>query len=253
MNRIIAIVNRKGGSGKTVTTFNLAGALTEAGKKVLTIDLDPQASLTKGWGLAPGEVTLSEVLVQGGEQFEDLVQPTDFDNLWAIPADPDLNAIESGLREVPGRELRLRRAFRKFFNRQFDYILLDCPPSLGALTQNGLVATQEVVIPLDGGTYSREGLASTLSTIQFIQEEINYDLKVLGILICNVKDYTTYDSEVEEAIREQFGDLVFKTVISNSIKVDESAEAGRPLVYYMRTFRLSDAYRKLAQEIGQRS
>lgn len=253
MNRTIAIVNRKGGSGKTVTTFNLAGALAEADKTVLTIDLDPQGSLTKGWRLTPGEVTLSEVLVQGGEQFEDLIQPTDFDNLWAIPSDPDLNAIESGLREVPGRELRLRRAFRKFFDRQLDYILLDCPPSLGALTQNALVATQKVIIPLDGGTYSRDGLASTLATIRFIQEEINYDLGVSGILICNVKDYTTYDSEVVEALREQFEGMVFETVISNSIKVDESVEAGQPLVFYMRTFRLSDAYRELAHEIEQRS
>lgn len=252
-NRTIAIVNRKGGSGKTVTTFNLAGALTEFGETVLTIDLDPQASLTKGWRLTPNEVKLSQALVRGEEHFEQLIQETAIDNLWAIPADPDLNAIESGLREVPGRELRLRRCLSKFFDRRFDYILLDCPPSLGSLTQNALVATQEVIIPIDGGTYSRDGLASTLASIKFIQEEINYGLKVLGVLICNVKDYTNYDSHVEEVIREQFGDLVFETVISTSIKVDESVEAGQPLVYYMRSFRLSDAYRELAQEIRERT
>ena len=253
MNRIIAIVNRKGGSGKTVTAFNLAGALTEAQKTVLAIDLDPQGSLTKAWDLTPAGIRFSQVLIQGGEEFEKLIQPTDFDNLWAVPADPDLNAIESGLREVPGRELRLRRCFQRSFTREFDYVLLDCPPSLGSLTQNALVATQEVIIPIDGGTFSRDALATTLATINFIQEEINYSLKILGLLICNVKDYTIYDSTVEKAIREQFGDLVFKTVIPNSIKVDESVEAGQPLVYYLRSFRLSDAYRDLTREVEERA
>ena len=128
MNRTIAIVNRKGGSGKTVSTFNLAGALSEAGRKVLTIDLDPQGSLTKGWGLTPGPAKLSQILIEGGEGFEQLIQKTNIDNLWAIAADPDLNAIESGLREVPGRELRLRRCLHRFFTGEFDYILLDSAP-----------------------------------------------------------------------------------------------------------------------------
>ena len=253
MNRTIAIVNRKGGSGKTVSTFNLAGAMTEAGRKVLTIDLDPQCSLTKGWGLAPGPRKLSQVLIQGGEGFEELIQPSAIENLWAIAADPDLNAIESGLREVPGREFRLRRCLQKFFSRKFDYVLVDCPPSLGSLTQNALVASQEVLIPIDGGTYSRDALATTLATIHFIQEEINYDLKLLGVLICNVKTYTLYDSAAEQALRDQFGDLMFETVISTSIKVDESVEARQPLVYYMRSFRVSNAYRALVREIEARA
>ena len=253
MNRTIAIVNRKGGSGKTVTTFNLAGALAEAQKTVLTIDLDPQGSLTRSWNLPPREVKFSQVLIRGGEGFEELIQPTNFDNLWAIPADPNLNAIESGLREVPGRELRLCRCLQRFFTREFGYILLDCPPSLGTLTQNALVATQEVIIPIDCGIYARDALATTLATIKFIQEEINYDLKLLGVLICNVKDYTVYDSTAEKAIRAQFGELVFRTLIPSSIKVDESVEAGQPLVYYMRTFRLSNAYRSLTREIQERT
>jgi chromosome partitioning protein len=253
VNRTIAIVNRKGGSGKTVSTFNLAGAMTEAGRKVLTIDLDPQGSLTKGWGLTPAPKKFSQILIGGGEGFEELIQTTDIENLWAIAADSDLSAIESGLREVPGREFRLRRCLQKFFSSRFDYILLDCPPSLGSLTQNALVATKEVLIPIDGGTYSRDALATTLATIHFIQEEINYDLKLLGVLICNVKTYTVYDSAAEQALRDQFRDLVFETVIPTSIKVDESVEARQPLVYYMRSFRVSDAYRELAREIEARA
>jgi len=252
VNRVIAIVNRKGGSGKTVTVFNLAGAFAEAGKTVLTIDLDPQGSLSKGLKLHPTNPPLSQVLIKGGEGFDSLIQPTNIENLFVIPADRDLNAIETGLREIPGRELRLRRCFKKFLTRKFDYILVDTPPSLGALSQNALVAADGVLIPIDGGTYGRDALGTTLDVIDFIKEEINYTLKLLGILICNVKSFTVFDQSAEAVIREQFGDLVFETVISNSIKVDEAAEAGLPLVFYKRTFRLSERYRELARDIDAR-
>jgi chromosome partitioning protein len=118
MAHILAIANRKGGSAKTITTLNLAGALAQAGYATLVIDLDPQASLTRGLNIPEGEVRLSDVLVRGGEGFDDLIQPTCFDNLFAIPADSDLNGIESGLREVAGRELRLRRCLGKYLTRQ---------------------------------------------------------------------------------------------------------------------------------------
>jgi chromosome partitioning protein len=252
MNRAIAIVNRKGGSGKTVTAFNLAGAFAEAGRSVLVIDLDPQGSLTKGLNVSPANPTFSQVLLKGGEGFSDLIQKTHIPNLSAIPSDRDLNAIETGLREVPGRELRLRRCLAKFLTREFDYILIDCPPSLGSLTQNALVAAGEVLIPVDCGTYGRDALGTTLDVIDFIKEEINYNLKLLGVLICNVKPRTTFDTMAETMVREQFGDLVFKTVIPNSIKVDEASEAKQPLVFYMRTFQLSERYRELARDIEAR-
>lgn len=149
MARVIAIVNRKGGSGKTVTVLNLAGALAEAGKTVLTIDLDPQGSLSKGLKVPPTNLPLSQALIKGEDGFDSLIQPTTIENLFVIPADRELNAIETGLREMPGRELRLRRCLRKFLTREFDYILVDTPPSLGALSQNALVAASEAVIPID--------------------------------------------------------------------------------------------------------
>lgn len=252
MTRTICFANRKGGAGKTVTCFNLAGAFAEAGRQVLVIDLDPQGSLSKGLNVAPSNPTLSQTLLAGGEGFTSLIQDTHIPGLWAIPADRDLNAIETGLREIAGRELRLRRCLQRFLTRSFDYILMDCPPSLGSLTQNALVAAGEVLIPVDCGSYGRDALGTTLDVIAFIREEINYNLKLLGVLICNVKPHTTYDAMAEAAIREQFGDLVFKTVIPNSIKVDEASEAKLPLVFYLRTFHLSELYRALAREVEGR-
>jgi chromosome partitioning protein len=252
INRVIAVVNRKGGSAKTVTCFNLAGALAESGQRVLVIDLDPQGSLSKGLALQAGDPLLSAVLLRGGEGFDALIQETRIPNLYAIPADRELNAIESGLREIPGRELRLRRCLSKSLSREFDTILVDCPPSLGSLTQNALVAAGEVLIPVDCGSYGRDALGATLDVIQFIREEINYNLKILGVLICNVNPHTTFDALAEAAIREQFGELVFKTVIPNSIKIDESSEAKQPLVFYARTFPLAERFRELARDIAAR-
>ena len=252
MSRVIAIVNRKGGSGKTVTAFNLAGAFAELGKTLLTIDLDPQASLSKGLNIFPTNPPFSRILIEGGDGFETLIQATHIENLFSIPADRDLNAIEAGLKEVPGKEFRLRRCLRRFLAREFDFILVDTPPTLGSLTQNALVAADEILIPVDCGTYGRDALGTTLDVIDFIREEINYNLRILGILICNVKTFTTFDKTAQAAIREQFGDLVFRTVIPNSIKVDEASEAGLPLVFYKRTFRISEQYRQLAGEIEAR-
>lgn len=245
----IAIANRKGGSAKTVTTINLAGALAEAGHSTLAIDLDPQGSLTRGLGVAEGNPQLSEVLIRGGEGFTDLIQPTHVPGLSVIPADGDLNGIETGLREVPGRELRLRRCMTKYLERQFDYILLDCPPSLGALTVNALVAANYVVIPVDCGSYGRDALASTLATIEFTREEINYNLRVLGILVCNVNTRTSYDQMAESALRQQFGSLVLEVSIPTSIRVDEAAESRLPVVCYDGRSSLAKRFRDLAREI----
>jgi len=250
--RIIAIVNRKGGSGKTVTAFNLAGALVEASLAVLAIDLDPQGSLTKGLDVTPGNPALSEVLIRGGEGFSDLIQITHIPNLCMIPADPDLNGIETGLREVPGRELRLRRCLSKFLTRNFEYVLLDCPPSLGALTVNALVAASATIIPVDCGSYGRDALGSTLATIDFTREEINYNLRVLGVLVCNVNTRTTYDQLAEASVREQFGDVVFSTSIPTSIRIDEAAEAKKPVVFYDPKSSLAEKYRELAREVIRR-
>ncbi|MBI4317271.1 MAG: ParA family protein [Chloroflexi bacterium] len=252
MPRVIAIVNRKGGSGKTVTAFNMAGAFAEADYRVLTIDLDPQGSLSKGLAISPGSPAFSEVLIRGGEGFTDLVQLTHIPNLYIVPSDPDLNGIETGLREVPGRELRLRRCLAKFMTEHFEYILLDCPPSLGALTVNALVAAGDVVIPVDCGSYGRDALGSTIATIEFTKEEINYNLRVLGVLVCNVNSRTTYDQLAESSIRQQFGQLVFSTSIPTSIKIDEAAEAKKPLVFYDPRSSLAQRYRDLVAEIVDR-
>lgn len=252
MPNVIAIANRKGGSGKTVTAFNLAGAFAEANVPVLVIDLDPQGSLTKGLDITPGNPNLSDVLIRGGEGFTDLIQVTNIPNMYVIPADPDLNGIETGLREVPGRELRLRRCLAKYMTKHFDYVLLDCPPSLGSLTVNALVAASAVLIPVDCGSYGRDALGSTVSTIEFTREEINYNLRILGVLVCNVNNRTTYDQLAEASIREQFGPLVFSTSIPTSIRVDEAAEAGRPVVLYDPKSSLADKYRGLAREVSAR-
>ncbi len=246
------MANRKGGSAKTVTALNLSGALAENNLSVLLIDLDPQGSLTHGLGIESRNLKLSEVLIKGGEGFTDIIQPTAFAKINLIPSDSELNGIEIGLKEVPGRELRLRRCINKFLLKDFDYIIIDCPPSLGSLTINALVAAREVLVPVDCSSYGREALASTLATIEFTQEEINYNLKLLGILVCNVNIRTTYDQLAEASIREQFGNLVFETIIPNSIRIDEAAEAKKPVIYYDSGATVSNRFRELAKEVIKR-
>lgn len=248
VQRIIAIANRKGGVGKTVTAVNLAGALVEAGHSVLAIDLDPQASLTHALHLQRLPHTLSAALVEEDGRFEELIQPTGIQGLFAVAGEPNLKSIELGMGEMMGREFRLRRCLQKQLERRFDFVLIDCPPSLGFLTANGIIAADEVLIPVDLGSFSLEALADTLKGIN-VTRDINYALRVLGILINNVNARTSYDQQAEAHLREEFGELVFQTTIPNSTVVDAAIHERTPITLYEPRSLVAQRVRALVDEV----
>jgi chromosome partitioning protein len=251
--REIAFVNRKGGSGKTTTVFNVAGALLERGYSILAIDLDPQGSFSKSLQVyATGSVALSSVLLEPSERFRELIQTSWIVGLDVVPADPDLKLIDVELAQKGGRELRLRRCLTRYLPAGYDFVLIDCPPSLDLLTTNALVAASDLLVPVDGGSFGMEALNDTLDTIQAVRQSLRYDLSILGILLSNVNLRTTYDQAADETLRERFGSLVFNTIIPNSIRVDEASQLGRPLVFYDPSSPLANAYRNLVKEIIER-
>lgn len=253
MTRVICVVNRKGGSGKTTTTFNLAGALAEQGHRVLVIDLDPQGSFSRSLSINGASPKLSNVLMAPTEEFAKLVQPAPVENLFVIPADPDLKVIELRYGELAGHHNRLRSCLTKFLPDGFDFVFIDCPPSLSILTSNALVAAQEVIIPVDGSTYGTEALKDTLESIKLVQEEVNPDLHICGILLGNVNRRTIYDQTIEETYRSRFKDTIFDTVIPTSIKADEAAMLGKPVTRYASSSYLAQCYRHLAEEVASRN
>lgn len=253
MTRVICIVNRKGGSGKTTTTFNLAGALAEQGYRVLVIDVDPQGSFSRSLNINGADCKLSNVLMAPSEEFAKLVQPTPVENLLVIPADPDLKIIELRYGELAGHHNRLRSCLTKFLPDGFDFIFIDCPPSLSILTSNALVAAQEVIIPVDGSTYGTEALKDTLESIKLVQEEVNPDLHICGIVLGNVNRRTIYDQTIEETYRSRFTDAMFDTVIPTSIKADEAAMLGKSVTHYASSSCLAQCYRHLAEEVVTRN
>jgi chromosome partitioning protein len=260
---VVTLANLKGGSAKSTTAFNLAGVLSEAGYRVLCIDIDPQKTLGEAFfGVYAGQETLSSVLLDD-RMLGATVQPTNFDNLQIIPADDGLKAIKSGQTQIEGGELRLRSCLTRIkanvdqINRvhQVDWILIDCPPSLDRLTMNALAASDYVLIPVDPGAGGRGALGDTIEYVYSAQKWYNPTLKVLGLLINNTDPRTIYDQTTEELVRETYGELVFKTIVTASVRIRESSEAQVPLVFCEGSefVRYADMYRALRSEVLQRT
>jgi chromosome partitioning protein len=260
---VVTLANLKGGSAKSTTAFNLAGVLSEAGYRVLCIDIDPQKTLGEAFfGVYAGQETLSSVLLDD-RMIGATVQPTNFDNLQIIPADDGLKAIKSGQTQIEGGELRLRSCLTRIkanvdqINRvhQVDWILIDCPPSLDRLTMNALAASDYVLIPVDPGAGGRGALGDTIEYVYSAQKWYNPTLKVLGLLINNTDPRTIYDQTTEELVRETYGELVFKTIVTASVRIRESSEAQVPLVFCEGSefVRYADMYRALRSEVLQRT
>jgi chromosome partitioning protein len=260
---VVTLANLKGGSAKSTTAFNLAGVLSEAGYRVLCIDIDPQKTLGEAFfGVYAGQETLSSVLLDD-RMIGATVQPTNFDNLQIIPADDGLKAIKSGQTQIEGGELRLRSCLTRIkanvdqINRvhQVDWILIDCPPSLDRLTMNALAASDYVLIPVDPGAGGRGALGDTIEYVYSAQKWYNPTLKVLGLLINNTDPRTIYDQTTEELVRETYGELVFKTIVTASVRIRESSEAQVPLVFCegAEFVRYADMYRALRGEVLQRT
>ncbi len=249
--RTIAIVNQKGGVGKTATTVNLAATLAERGKRVLVIDLDTQANATTHLGVSYDGKGILECLVDDGNNVNlvDLVNTTAVDNIDLIPASQWLSAAEKVLAGETGAELLLRSHLSKLPSDRWHYILLDCPPSLGILTVNALTAVNELIVPVAGHYLAVKGLAQLINIVQRVKERLNPDLDITGIVACRVVSRTSHGREVVERLRERFNGLVYQTVIRENVRLAEAPGFGQPITLYdSRSYGAAD-YRALAEEV----
>jgi chromosome partitioning protein len=251
MGSIYAIANQKGGVGKTTTAVNVAACIAEAGYATLLVDIDAQANATVGLGLAkdlrPG---VYEVLA-GEATLEEAVRTTDVPGLSLVPAGPDLAGANVELPRIAGSETRLRDALAGVRER-YAFTLLDCPPSLGPLTINALVAADRVIVPVQTEYFALEGLAGLLDTLELVKERLNPRLTIAGMLLTMHDGRTRLARDVEREVREHFPSLVFDTVIPRNVRVGEAPSFGRPVIHHDPHCAGSDAYFELAKEVAAR-
>ena len=248
--RIIAIANQKGGVGKTTTAVNLGAALAELGLRVLVVDLDPQGNASTGLGINPRDVNASiyDVLMQDTPAL-DAVEPTSLKNLFVIPATLDLAGAEIELVPAFSRELKLKRALDAV-RSEYDVVLIDCPPSLGLLTVNGLAAADDVIVPIQCEYYALEGLGQLLRNVALVRSSLNATLEVRGIVLTMYDARTRLAEQVETEVREHFGSKVYKTVVPRTVRLAEAPSFGQPVIVFDSTSRGATAYRNLAKEVS---
>ncbi|HUB76562.1 MAG TPA: ParA family protein [Solirubrobacteraceae bacterium] len=247
--RVFAIANQKGGVGKTTTAVNLAAAVAAAGYHSLIVDIDPQANATVGLGQPRSLSPNTYEVLCGSASAEQAVHQTPVDRLWLMPAGDALVGASVELPAIPGSERRLRDALAPLRDR-FAFILIDCPPSLGPLTVNALVAADRVIVPVQTEYYALEGLAQVLDTIGLIQRELNPRLSVAGMLLTMHDSRTRLGRDVERDVREHFPGLVFETVIPRNIRISEAPSFGVPVTLHDPACVGSDAYVALAREVA---
>ncbi len=248
--RVLAIANQKGGVGKTTTAVNLGAALAELGYRVLVIDLDPQGNATTGLGVNARNLDSSiyDVILHD-LPIEDCIEPTNLRNLFLVPATIDLAGAEIELVPVFSRELRLKRAIATVLD-DFDFVLIDCPPSLGLLTVNALAAAHEVAVPIQCEYYALEGLGQLLSNIERVRANLNPELSVTTIIMTMYDARTRLAEQVVDEVRRHFGDRVCRSIVPRTVRLSEAPSFGQPIIVFDPTSRGATAYRELAKEVS---
>ena len=248
---VIAVANQKGGVGKTTTVINLAGALSEMDFRVLCVDMDAQANLTVGLGVNLGSVKLSmsDVLAEGRATLEEVVVETQTPGIDIAPSTLELASTEVELFSAIGREQALREALDSWVQDRYDYVLIDCPPTLGLLTINGLVAANSVIIPVQTQYYALKGLTALVKVINTIRQKLNRDLRIMGLLPTFYDGRTILGREMLDEMRELGDHHVFDTIIRQTVKLGEAPLTGRPITVYAPSSEAAKTYRRLAAEV----
>ena len=250
--KIIAIANQKGGVGKTTTTINLGAALAELKKRVLLIDLDPQGNASTGLGVAADQRDITTYdLLSGDSTVSEAAQPTNVSGLMIIPATTDLSSADMELLDNKKRSFLLRDVLEHVVG--YDYILIDCPPSLNILTVNAMVAAQSILVPLQSEFFALEGLSQLILTVRDVRQSANPDLRIEGIVLTMYDSRNNLSLQVEQDARENMGDMVFKTVIPRNVRLSEAPSFAMPVLTYDPASKGSIAYRALAREIIKKS
>ena len=249
MIKKLAIVNQKGGVGKSTTAVNLGACLAEQGNSVLLIDVDPQGNATSGIGLEKSELEQSiyDVLIED-TPVDEVVIPTDYDNYNILPANIDLAGAEIELVSMISRESRLKNALKES-EINYDFILFDCPPSLGLLTLNALSAAHKILVPIQCEYYALEGLGQLVQTIKLVRNSLNPDLEIEGVVLTMYDARTNLSQQVIEEVKQHFGEKVYETIIPRNVRLSEAPSFGQPIIEYASKSKGAKAYRKLAKEV----
>jgi chromosome partitioning protein len=249
MGRVIAIANQKGGVAKTTTAINLGACLAELGQKVLLIDNDPQGNASSGLGINRLQTVrcIYDVLING-VPMESVIVQTELENLHLVPATIQLAGAEIELVAAISREMKLKKALQPIRDR-YDYILLDCPPSLGLLTLNALTAADSVLVPIQCEYYALEGLSQLMNTIQLVQKHLNSELELEGVVCTMFDARTNLSIQVVEEVKEHFKDKLMKTIIPRNVRLSEAPSYGQPIITYDRRSKGAEVYMELAKEV----